>query len=461
MTGGPTGRREIGPDVRRVQRGPDDSPIAAGPASGADTCAATTTVPVSVGPLGSPNTVTVLGDNSTATVQDCLALDHNDPQGWWESFSISRCADVTIDFCGTAPQRTPDWVFLYGNCPCGSFVGRSFASRLVCGDNNITMFFKSLAAGTYFLPIFSTGPNAQGAYEVHITAEECIGACCTPETGDCTEDLLEADCDGANEAWSPGMQCCEVACGGDGVTFDTSGVKLLGNIPVADFPGAQTRANEMWGYVSPSGGEYAIIGFHKGTAFVDVNDPTSPFIIGYIDGFVDTVPRDMSTYGNHAYLTAGAGFVGLQIVDLRDIDGGVVTLVNTTDLGVGYGAAHNLYINPDSGFLYLAIPNLNSGLGLTVVDLNTDPVHPAVVGTWTDVDSGVRCHDVHVASYTTGPNAGKEIAFCPAENDGLKIVDVTDKGNMFTISTLVYPNTMYAHQARLSADGRFVFLGDE
>lgn len=461
MTGRPAARKAFGPDHGRVQPPPHHSPVASGIVFGADTCAATTTVPVSVGPLGSPNTVTVMGDNSTATVQDCGAIVNNDPLGWWESFAISECADVTIDFCGTAPQRSPDWVFLYRNCPCGSIVGNRFANRSVCADNNVTMFFRALAAGTYFLPIFSTGPNSQGAYEMHITAEECTGACCDPETGGCTDDLRAADCDGANEGWSAGSKCCELECGSDGVTFNASGVKLLSNIPVADFPGVQDRANEMWGYVSPSGGEYAIIGFQKGTAFVDVNDPSSPIIIGYINGFVDTVPRDMATFGHYAYLTAGADFVGLQIVDLSDIDSGVITLANTTNLGVGYGEAHNLHVNPDSGFLYLAIPNLNGGLGLTVVDLNTDPVHPTVVGTWTDADEGVRCHDVHVVSYTTGPNAGKEIAFCPAEDDGLKIVDVTNKGNMFTISTLVYPNTTYAHQTRLSEDGQFVFLGDE
>ncbi len=334
-----------------------------------------------------------------------------------------------------------------------------------------------------------SGANVTWHPDLSCSESGCIGACCDPSMSMCT-DVFSNLCQGPGEEWVAATQCCEVECryrgpicvgGADdgwpcnddgdctppgicdpaGLEFDSSGVELLSNIPVADFPGAQTRANEMWGYVSPSGGEYAIIGFHKGTAFVNVDVPTNPIIIGYIDGLVDTVPRDMSTFGNHAYLTAGAGIMGLQIVDLTNIDSGVVTLVNTTNLGVGYGEAHNLHINPDSGFLYFAVPNLNSGEGLTVVDLNTDPVNPTVAGTWTDTDPNVRCHDVHVASYTTGPNAGKEIAFCPAENDGLKIVDVTDKGNMFTLSTLVYPNTTYAHQTRLSDDGKFVFLGDE
>ncbi len=333
-----------------------------------------------------------------------------------------------------------------------------------------------------------SGPNVSRHPGLSRSPSGGVGACCNTSTGTCRV-LFASSCQGPDDEFAAGTECCQVECrdrgpicvGGPdeglpciipadctppgtcdpaGLEFDSSGVELLSNIPVADFPDVQTGANEMWGYVSPSGGEYAIIGLNKGTAFVNVDVPTNPVIIGYIDGLVDWGARDMSTFGNYAYLTAGAG-VGLQIVDLIDIDFGVVTLANTTDLGVGFEHAHNLYINPDSGFLYLAFSDLNGGLGLTVVDLNADPLNPTVVGSWTDTDPLVGCHDVQVVSYTTGPNAGKEIAFCPATWNGLKIVDVTDKGNMFTLSTLVYPNTTYAHQTRLSDDGKFVFLGDE
>ncbi len=328
-----------------------------------------------------------------------------------------------------------------------------------------------------------SGPNVSRHPGLSRSPSGDVGACCNTSTSTCRQ-VYETSCQGPDDEFAAGTECCQVECrdrspicvGGPddgwpciipadctppgtcdpaGLEFDSSGVDLLSNIPLADFPDAQTGATDIRGYVSPSGGEYAIIGLSKGTAFVNVDVPTNPIITGYID----RLGLDMSTFGNYAYVTGGPW--GLQIVDLIDIDSGVVTLVNTTDLGVGFEYAHNLHINPDSGFLYLAMPNLNGHLGLTVVDLNTDPVNPTVAGTWTDTDPFVVCHDVHVVSYTTGPNAGKEIAFCPAEDDGLKIVDVTDKGNMFTLSTLVYPNTTYAHQTRLSDDGQFVFLGDE
>ncbi len=242
--------------------------------------------------------------------------------------------------------------------------------------------------------------------------------------------------------------------------FASSGVTLLSQIPLSGFPGSQTRGNEMWGYVSPSGREYAIFGFTKGAAFVEVSDPSNPVIVAYVDGLgINTVWRDMATFGEYAYIVTDGGGIGLQVVDLSDIDNGNVS-TTVTDLGIGYVEAHNVYVNPDSGFLYLCIPNLNSGHGLTVVSL-ADPANPVFVGFWTDTDPNARCHDVQVVTYTSGPNAGKEIAYCFGEGRGLKVADVTDKGNMFSIGALLYPNTRYTHQGWLSDDWQLLFIGDE
>lgn len=290
------------------------------------------------------------------------------------------------------------------------------------------------------------------------------GACCDTATGNCTDDVLPDGCVGPNEDFLPATRCCELECGGDG-GFSASGVALLSNIPVEDFPddpiaGPQTLANEVWGYLSPSGREYAILGLWKGAAFVEVTDPLNPVIVGYVSGGgVNQVWRDMATFGEHAYIVSDGAGIGLQVVDLTGIDGGVIT-DTVTDLGVGYSRAHNVYVNPDSGFLYLCIPNLNGGNGLSVVSLS-DPAHPVIAGFWTDTDPGVRCHDVQVVSYTSGPYTGREIAFCFAEDDGIRIVDVTDKANMFRMSSLVYPTTTYTHQGWLSDDRQFLFIGDE
>ncbi len=249
---------------------------------------------------------------------------------------------------------------------------------------------------------------------------------------------------------------------GDACDFPAQNVSLLGRVVMRELPDTQRLGNDIWSYVSPGGEEYAILGTTKGTAFVKISDPANPGLAGWVDGEgIDETWRDMATFGSHAYIVTDGSGVGLQIADLSDIDNDNVVRVNTTDLGQGFADAHNVYVNPDSGYLYLCIPNLNGGNGLTVVDLNADPADPTIAGFWTDVDPGVRCHDVQVVSYTSGPNAGKEIAFCFAESDGIYIADVTDKANMFRISKVTYPGLTYSHQGWLEDARRYLFANDE
>jgi choice-of-anchor B domain-containing protein len=249
---------------------------------------------------------------------------------------------------------------------------------------------------------------------------------------------------------------------GDACEFPASAVSLLGRVSLREIPEDQHGANDVWHYTSPMGEEYAILGLTKGAAFVNITDPANPGVAGFIDGDgIDQPWRDMATFGQYAYIVSDGAGVGLQIADMTDIDNDNVVLANTTDLGSGFIDAHNVFVNEASGTLYLAIPNINGGLGLTAVDLNADPVNPTITSFWTDADPGVRCHDVQVVSYTTGPYNGREVAFCFAEEDGLYIVDVTDKSNMIRASKLLYDNATYAHQGWLRDDRRYLLLGDE
>ena len=134
--------------------------------------------------------------------------------------------------------------------------------------------------------------------------------------------------------------------------------------------------------------------------------------------------------------------------------------MRSTDLGLGLSKVHNIDVNPDSGFLYLCIPDIDDGLGLTAVSL-ADPVNPVRVGNWTDTEPGVRCHNARVVTYTSGPNTGREIAFCFAEEDGLVIIDVTNKETMFKVSVLAYPTRKYCHQGWTTDDKQFVVFDDE
>ncbi len=244
------------------------------------------------------------------------------------------------------------------------------------------------------------------------------------------------------------------AAGGE--TFPAEGVALLGWMPINEFPG-QSFGNDCWGYTSPSGGEYAIMGLSDGSGFVDITDPTSPVLLELIPG-PGSIWRDMKTYGEYVYIVSEGGG-GIQVVDVSDIDNGNVTLVNEVTDG-GSTSTHNVAINTETGFLYRTG---GSGNGLRFYDLNADPVDPPFVGSWLDR----YVHDSQIVVMKSGPWAGREIAFCCAGfgnggiETGLSIVDVTDKLNPVVLTHYQYPMGAYSHQGWLSEDQQYFYLNDE
>ena len=236
--------------------------------------------------------------------------------------------------------------------------------------------------------------------------------------------------------------------------YPAQNVTMLSNVPLGEFPGGTFGANDVWGYTSPSGREYAIIGLDPGTGFVDVTDPTAPLVLANIP---DTASlwSDMAVYDQYAYNVNESGG-GIQVIDLTQIDSGIVTHIRSVTGGLS--TSHNIYANPDSGFVYTC--GSNGVWGLVAFDL-ADPANPQFAGTWTEQYT----HDVFVQSYDDCPYAGRsgpcEIAFSFSGGWGMVIIDVTDKSNMVTISNYFYPEESYCHQGWLTEDKRYILFGDE
>lgn len=241
------------------------------------------------------------------------------------------------------------------------------------------------------------------------------------------------------------------------IQFPRKGVELLSWLPPAWLHPECDGTNDCWGYVSPSGTEYAIVGLRNGTSFVSLADPSAPQVVGFVDGN-DGIWRDVKTFGEYAYIVSESSG-GIQVVDLQQIDAGVVTLVNTVTDG-GPLDSHNVAIDEVSGFLYRCG---GTGRGLRFYDLNADPVDPPYVGSW----NSRYVHDAQVVTYTTGPYAGRQIAFCcgglnnGSSATGLYVVDVTNKGWPYTVDYASYSNSAYSHQGWLTADRQYFLLDDE
>lgn len=245
--------------------------------------------------------------------------------------------------------------------------------------------------------------------------------------------------------------------GGERSDFESSRVKLFAWLPLGDFGKNIDNGNSCWGYVSPSGREYALMGLSSGTSFVEITDPGNPKIITTLAGPV-SLWRDVKAYGHYAY-AASEGGDGIQVFDMADIDNGNVTFVRNVTEG-GTTATHTLLLNPDSGYLYRAG---GGGNGLRIYDLNEDPATPKYVGAWSDKYT----HEAQIINYTSGEYEGREIAFaCGGLNSGwtdtgLDILDVTDKSKIVKLGWVSWPNAGYSHQIWVSDDRRYAYIDDE
>ena len=244
--------------------------------------------------------------------------------------------------------------------------------------------------------------------------------------------------------------------------YPCSGYDLLGHLDLAAF--SASSGNDVWGWTdTTTGREYVLMGLDNGTAFVDITDTENLIYLGKLP--TATGPsawRDIKVYQDHAFIGAEASGHGMQVFDLTRLR----TVNNppqqfTADFRyTGFGNSHNIVINETTGYAYAVGTNRGDAYngGAHFIDIN-DPKNPVLAGGYGD--NGYT-HDAQVVTYN-GPDpdyTGREI-FIGANEDQVALVDVTDKANPVTISTLTYANLGYTHQGWFTEDQRFFILGDE
>ncbi len=234
--------------------------------------------------------------------------------------------------------------------------------------------------------------------------------------------------------------------------FQSQNVTLLDNMPLSQFSGNPDSGNDCWGYVSPSGREYALMGLSNSIAVVEITNPTNPVIVQQIT-HPNSLWGDIKVYQDHCYVSNEEGG-GIQVISLANVDNGQVTLVRSVT-GSGLQTTHNVAVDETSGFLYLAGANINGG-SIVAYDLS-NPGNPVLAGTF----SGPYSHDLQIVTYTEGPYAGRQVAFCSNGSTAFDIVDVTNKSNMFRVGRNRYPGLEYCHQGWLTEDRQYFILNDE
>jgi choice-of-anchor B domain-containing protein len=245
--------------------------------------------------------------------------------------------------------------------------------------------------------------------------------------------------------------------------YPCSGVDLMSHMTLAEIGGGD-NANDIWGWTDPeSGHEYALVGRSHGVSFIDVTDPVNPVFVARLGSHISggTLWRDIKVYQNHAFIVSEQGGHGLQVFDLQQLDEVAVDDMpfsfNETAYYDGFGNAHNVAINEETGFAY-GIGTNTFGGGLHVVDIS-DPLNPVLAG---GHESSGYTHDCQAVVYT-GPDAdynNREIVFA-CNGNKLAIINAEVKSDIQELSTLTYPNLGYVHQGWLTEDQKYFLMNDE
>ncbi|MCH9692613.1 MAG: choice-of-anchor B family protein [Gammaproteobacteria bacterium] len=254
----------------------------------------------------------------------------------------------------------------------------------------------------------------------------------------------------AMQALSTNLQSVITCQNGSAGGYPCKNIDLLAFIDKRNMGGGSANLNDIWGYSDPqTGAEIAIVGRTNGTSFVDVTVAENPVYLGFLpshnNGSADW--RDIKVYNDHAFIVAdgfGNRSHGLQVFDLRslrNLPNPGQTLRETAHMN-GFGSAHNIAINEDSGYAYIVGSNQCSG-GLYTVDIS-NPNNPQYAGCFS---SDGYTHDAQCVIYN-GPDGryrGREI--CVGYNeDTITMVDMTNKFNPVQISRTFYQGARYTHQ---------------
>ena len=204
--------------------------------------------------------------------------------------------------------------------------------------------------------------------------------------------------------------------------FPSQNVSLYNQIDLSTF--GASSGNDCWGYVSPSGREYALVGLNNKVAFVEITDPTN------VDWFA-SIPHssnlwgDIKVYQDVAYVVTERSGSGIQVISMADIDSHIVRLIRTINAP---SRNHNIAVDTVGGRLYTL--GSNGGSATTVIFDLSNPTDPVEIGTW----SSAYEHDAQIVTVTSGDYAGRVIMFGASTGLGLDIIDVTDPANTVLIS---------------------------
>ncbi|MDQ3019551.1 MAG: choice-of-anchor B family protein [Bacteroidota bacterium] len=218
-------------------------------------------------------------------------------------------------------------------------------------------------------------------------------------------------------------------------------IRLLNNINPLDTSTLSWTYSALWGYKAPDGREYAMLGSHYGTYFIDITDSNNTRVVDFITG-AQVYYKEMKTYSHYAYIVSDGVGVGVQIVDLQYLPDSIRHVGNF--ISGNLTSIHT--ISQEGPYLYL---QGGSRKGIVVFDLSVNPEIPVVRGEW----QNLYVHDSRIVNDT--------IWACNIFDGKVTVIDARNKDSLRTITQ--WPNISQSspHNCALTQDRNYIYVTNE
>ena len=249
--------------------------------------------------------------------------------------------------------------------------------------------------------------------------------------------------------------------------YPCAGVDLLAHLPFTAI-GAEDgsiQGNDHWGWTDPqTGHNYVIFGLSNGVSFIDITDPENPLYLGKLPSHGgSSLYRDMKVYQDIVYVVADEipnhGLQMFDLTELRQVTNPPVTFSETAHY-TGIGAAHMIWINQATGYMYVTLRSTDGSCnaGIQMLDLQ-NPLSPTLAGCLDENEAPLSHSECLIYDGPDADYLNHEICFL-ASDDNVSIADVTQKNDPSIISRFTYPGIMRAHQGAATGDLHYWLISD-
>lgn len=243
------------------------------------------------------------------------------------------------------------------------------------------------------------------------------------------------------------LLCSSIASSQASFNMDLIGYWNPPNMP--DYGG--NFYNDVWGYATPTGEEYAIIGNSDSLIVVDVTIPNAPVKKFSMYGGNKVNWRDFKTYQGYAYGVCDGCNEGLHILNFNTLPASVTLSQTTTTF---FGSAHNIFIDEANARLYAV--GVAGTTDMIVLDIS-NPANPTLLMN-VDFNSIITdganyyVHDVFVRN---------NIAYCSHGGTGYFVWDMNNLNNITLLGKITEPVYKYNHSSWLTDDSQYAIYAEE